>query len=144
MVFEPSFAFCPWCFLCVPPTLCPARSFSRGQKSQIAKGRDLQGRRSWQAVPGCEQLCQEEQQPSSGVHWEKDLVVGRQGWRCLGLGLHTVPGQGDMARAWIAVKSESHSLPGWVCWEWLSPRGSQGSLRLLNPKKWQQFSNIIF
>lgn len=67
-----------------------------------------------------------------------------KGWRCLGLGLHTVPGQGDMARAWIAVKSESHSLPSWVCWEWLSPRGSQGSLRLLNPKKWQQFSNIIF
>lgn len=100
------------------PILCLASSFSRGQRSQIARRREIQGRKSWQLVPDGEQFCCQEKQ-----QWER---VGRKDWRCLGLEL---PGQGWYGRVlgmqcWVRITACHAGCAGW---EGSFPRGSQGS-----------------
>lgn len=107
------------------PILCLARSFSRGQRSQIARRRGIQGRKIWQLVPDGELLCFAVRRNSSTALGLAGERVGRKDWRCLGLEL---PGQGGgMEGFGYAVLSENHSLPSWLWWlEWLIPQRKPG------------------
>lgn len=145
-------SFAPGASCLRSPILCLGRSFSRGQRSQIAKRRDIQGRKSWQLVPGCEQLCFAVRGNSStalGVAVAEGANGGkaaakrrRKGWRCLGLELHSVPGQGVWvcSEEWESQPAKLVVVAGMAH----SPEEARALQDLLNPKKWQQFSNIIF
>lgn len=74
-------------------------------------------------MPGCEQLCFAVRRNSStalgvaegvSANRGKAAAESRKGWRCLGLELHSVPGQGLIQKGFgYAVVSENHSLPSW-------------------------------
>lgn len=118
MVFEPSFVICPWCFLSVPPHLVPGQVFFERTEITHCQMREIHGRKSWQLVPDCEQLCFAVRRNSStalgdGWQWEKVsrvLRVGRQqprrgrGGDVWELELHSVSGHGGgMERFWLCT-----------------------------------------